>query len=341
MKIPPATSDAFVLKPNPACHAVLLYGPDAGLVSMRAKTLHHSLMDQPNDPFRNISIDYKNIKKDPALLGEALYARSLMGGKRCITIIDAEPSLPKMLIELLKEYNGEHVCIWLAGELPAASSLRKLFENEKRLAAVACYKDDSTSIRPVILHYFKTHGMTASQEAIAFLSYHCPGDRMMVIRELEKLVLYKGNEKTIDLHDVEACINPHDELSLDVLCHAVASGNAKAMEVALAQALDEGVGAISIIRTLMYYFMRLHMVNAKINAGEPQQTAISSLRPPLFFKHAPQFKQHLFLWSEQKLTHLLSQLQELENQCKHNVVPPTILLGHFLVLLPFKYKIHP
>lgn len=339
MKIPPATCDAFVTKPDTSYHAFLLYGADAGLVSMRARALHHSLIDQPKDPFRNVTLEYKRIKHDPHLLGDELYARSLIGGRRCITILEAETSLPKALTTLLQTYNGEHVSIWLSDELPASSSLRKTFENEKQLAAIACYKDDSTSLKPVISHYLKTHGMTASIEAIDALSHHCPGDRMMVIRELEKLVLYKGTDTRIELIDVESCIQPHAELSLDALCHAVASGNHLSIDQALTQAFDEGIAPISIIRTLIYYFMRLHRIRTKTENGESLQTALSSLKPPLFFKHAPLFKQHISIWNEQKLRHFLSKLVELEQQCKYPSLPPELLLSQFLILVPFKYKI--
>ena len=52
--------------------------------------------------------------------------------------------------------------------------------------------------------------------------------------------------------------------------------------------------------------MRLHTVRIKIDAGEPEQVAISSLRPPLFFKYIPGFKQQLQLWNERKLSATLS-----------------------------------
>jgi len=339
MKIPPARSDIFVTNPDTFYHAFLLYGPDAGLVTLRARTLHHHFIDKPKDPFRNATLEYKHIKNNPELLGEELYARSLIGGKRCVTILEAETTLPKGLITLLQTYNGNNVSIWLAGELSITSSLRKTFENEKRLATIACYKDDSASLRPIVTQHLKAQNMTISADALDALSYHSPGDRMMVMQELEKLVLYKGQNTHIDLADVESCIQPHAELSLDALCHAVASGSHLSIDHALSQTLEEGIPPISIIRTLIYYFMRLHRVCTRIENGESEQTAISSLKPPLFFKHVSLFKKHLGLWNEEKLRHFLATLVELEQRCKYPSTPPELLLSQFLILTPLKYKI--
>lgn len=339
MKVPPATSDSFVAKPNPAIHAALIYGPDSGLVALRAKNLHRALIDYPNDPFRNIEIDYKKIKKDPSTLRDELNTRSLIGGRRFIKIIHVDASLPKPLIEILQSYTGDTFSLWIAEELPPSSSLRKTFENEKNLAAIACYNDDSTTLRQVTGQYLKEHAFTISNTATDLLSHRFSGDRLMVLSELDKLMTYKWLDRKIETKDVEECTVNHAELSLDILCFAVASGNPAAIEHAFAQALEEGTPAISMIRTLLQYFMKLHLVRSKMDAGESEQGAIASLRPPLFFKSVPLFKQHLYLWSEKKLSAHLAALNELEHQCKSKPLSPELLLSNFLILVPYRYNL--
>lgn len=339
MKLPPAKTDQFIKNPDPHIKGVLIYGPDSGLVSLRRQALHQTFCPDTKDPFLNAHLSYKAIKKDPALLADELYASSLIGGKRCIRIDDSDATILADISEILKSYQGDNVFIWTASELPPSSSLRKLFEGQDHLVAIACYQDDSTSLKQVIMHYIKEKKYNATIEAIDLLSHRFSGDRMVVIQELEKLFLYKGAHTHINADDVLACSADAVELSLDQLCHAVASGNNHTIDRFLKQAFEENVAAITIIRTLAYYFMRLHVVHAVMETGEPLTQAITKLRPPVFFKHIPLFKQHCMSWSKEALGHMLCSLYKLEQECKSSFVAPELRLAQFLSLIPQRYKI--
>lgn len=52
MKIAAGQIDGFVKKPAPGIHAVLVYGPDAGLVTERAEVLIEAVAGTLDDAFR-------------------------------------------------------------------------------------------------------------------------------------------------------------------------------------------------------------------------------------------------------------------------------------------------
>ncbi|MFQ6019118.1 MAG: hypothetical protein ACE5KF_13110 [Kiloniellaceae bacterium] len=52
MKVAPHEAERFAQAPDPAVRAVLVYGPDGGLVRERAAALIRSVVDEPTDPFR-------------------------------------------------------------------------------------------------------------------------------------------------------------------------------------------------------------------------------------------------------------------------------------------------
>ena len=52
MKIAAGQIDGFLRRPDPQIRAVLLYGPDAGLVRERADTLAKTICPELHDPFR-------------------------------------------------------------------------------------------------------------------------------------------------------------------------------------------------------------------------------------------------------------------------------------------------
>ncbi|MEH0070803.1 hypothetical protein V6L77_11540 [Pannonibacter sp. Pt2-lr] len=65
--------DRFVAKPPASVHAILVYGPDMGLVSERAQALVAAVSGGNNDPFSLAKIDAGDIVSDPnRLIDEAL-----------------------------------------------------------------------------------------------------------------------------------------------------------------------------------------------------------------------------------------------------------------------------
>ena len=62
----------------------------------------------------------------------------------------------------------------------------------------------------------------ASPEALAYLAANLGGDRQLTRRELEKLVLYKGDAGgRVELADALACVGDSADLTLDDLAYAV------------------------------------------------------------------------------------------------------------------------
>ena len=52
MKVSAGRVDGFIAQPDPAVRAVLIYGPDSGLIRERSLTLSRSIVEDLNDPFR-------------------------------------------------------------------------------------------------------------------------------------------------------------------------------------------------------------------------------------------------------------------------------------------------
>ncbi|MCK6419216.1 MAG: DNA polymerase III subunit delta, partial [Alphaproteobacteria bacterium] len=55
MKLPFRAIEAFVKSPDPQARAILVYGPDAGLVKERAASMGRSVVADLNDPF-NVAV---------------------------------------------------------------------------------------------------------------------------------------------------------------------------------------------------------------------------------------------------------------------------------------------
>src|SRR6187551_3343043 len=79
-------ADAFVARPDPARTVVLIFGPDAGLVSERVDAVVRASVDNPDDPFSLVRLDGDAIASDPARLVNEATTIPLFGGRRAIRL---------------------------------------------------------------------------------------------------------------------------------------------------------------------------------------------------------------------------------------------------------------
>src|ERR1044072_4090622 len=74
--------DSFVAKPDSARAVVLVFGPDAGLVSERVDAIIKASVDDVNAPFALVRLDGDTLASDPARLIDEATTVPLFGGGR-------------------------------------------------------------------------------------------------------------------------------------------------------------------------------------------------------------------------------------------------------------------
>ncbi|MDO9125444.1 MAG: DNA polymerase III subunit delta, partial [Parvibaculum sp.] len=129
MKIAPREADRFTAKPDPKAVAVLVYGPDAGLVRERIKTMTKTVVDDPADPFRISDLTDGDLKQDPARLSDEAASIAMLGGRRVVRVRGASDGTAKIFESFLDNPAGDALVLVEAGELTPRSALRLLFES--------------------------------------------------------------------------------------------------------------------------------------------------------------------------------------------------------------------
>src|ERR1700734_2420864 len=81
-----ANVDAFIARPDPARPVVLVFGPDAGLVSERVNALVKTSVDDVNDPFALARLEGEDVTANPARLVEEAQTIPLFGGRRAVWV---------------------------------------------------------------------------------------------------------------------------------------------------------------------------------------------------------------------------------------------------------------
>jgi DNA polymerase-3 subunit delta len=325
VKLPAARIDGFVRRPDPEIRAVLLFGPDLGLVRERAETIARSVADDLRDPFRVADLTGATLAADPARLYDEAAQISLMGGRRLVRVRDAGDALGVLFGRFLADSPGDALVVVEAGDLAARGSLRRVFDDAPRAVAIGCYPDNTRELSQVIGESLAAHHVTASRDAIEFLVAHLGGDRLLTRAELEKLTLYAGDGGRIELDDARLSIADSAALSLDDAVLAAAEGDAAGLDRALDRVFQEGESPVAVVRTALRHLQRLHALAARIAAGETPDTALRAARPPIFFKQQDSFRRQLRRWSEAALRLQLDALADAEARIKTTGMPAEIV----------------
>ncbi len=332
MKLTGAALQRFLSEPGGAQSAVLVFGPDTGLRREHVARLRKAVAGEPADPFCVSELTGAQIKDDPAGLADEAAALTFGGGRRFLQVRDAGDAVTAIVKSFLDAGPSEALVVFEAADLPARSSLRKLFEGHKAAAAIACYHDDQRSLGGVVRDFFAEAGVGIERDAAEFLAAHLGGDRQLTRRELEKVLLFKGTaEGAVTLDDVMLCVGDSALLGLDDLAMATAGGDLPGLERGLGRCFLEGSNPVSLLRAVARHFQRLHQVAGAVGAGSSVDQAMKGLRPPVFWKSAAGFKAQAGTWKPRALTAAMEKLLEAEAACKRSGAPAESLAARALL----------
>lgn len=334
MKIAVGQIEGFLRAPDPALRAILVFGPDEGLVRERSQRLAKLVLDDLNDPFRVVEFTGAQLKDDPARLPDEAAAISFGGGRRVVRIRQAADACEAACKSFLQLSTPSDALVVLdAGDLNPRSKLRKLFEAAKNAACIPCYADDARSLPDVIRQALNTHGLSADRDAISLLVQSLGSDRFVTRGELDKLALYMGDEKLVTEAHVRDAIGDSGAAVVDDVINAAASGDFLKLESALTRVLADGTNSVQIVRAAQRHFQRLHIARGNMSGGMSADQATKALRPPLMFKVADAFRAQLGLWSEDKLARAFEILTQAETDCKTTGLPAEAVTGRALMAL--------
>jgi DNA polymerase-3 subunit delta len=325
--------DSFAAKPDPNIRAVLIYGPDAGLIRERLNIMTKAIAGAVDDPFRVIEFDAGVLSEDPARLPDEAAAMALTGGRRVVRIRDAGDSHGDLFAKFFENPIGDALIIVTGSDLSPRSKLRVAFEEADIAGAMPCYADSAETLESVIRATLKSASLSISGDALEWLVDRLGGDRELSRRELEKLVIYMGGPGTVTEDDAMACIGDTSAVGLDDLVFAIGDGDQATLQRVFARLTAEGTNAISILTAVARHFMRLHETRGRVADGKSVEAAAMALRPPVFFKVKDRFNAQAKRWTEPLLARALEILMEAELAAKSTDIPTEAAVERALLQL--------
>jgi len=330
MKVAARNVESVLADLGDSVAAVLLYGPDAGLVRERADRLAAAIAGDAADPFRVSEVTPDRLREQPSLLMDEAAALTFGGGRRVVRLRTAGDAQSAAIAALLKA-SGGGLLIAESEELGPRSSLRQLFEAADNAAALPCYRDEGADLARFIAGELRRDGLQLADEARDYLVGVLGGDRALTRREIEKIVAYMGLPQDggrVELADALACVGDSAALSLDDLVFAVADGDIAEAERLTSRVLQDGASPVAILRAAGRHFLRLHLLVA---ADGDRDRIMRSFRPPVFYKLAPRLHEQIRRWAPARLHQALDRLLRAESDCKTTGAPAETLCRRALL----------
>jgi len=338
VKVTPRDTAARVKDIGPGVSAVLLYGQDQGLVREYADKISRQVVDDLSDPFSVTQLQAADMADDPSRILDELNAVPMMGGRKLVrydfrgsgTEMPSKVTKPCELA--LASVSGDGLLVLTMGDIKATSALVKLFEKAKNALSIVCYRGDMRDMGALFQEVIGGAGLSLTPDADAYLKAQLGGDRGITRRELEKLVIFKGTDKSaITLQEAETLVGDSSHLTLQDLAEAVTGGNLKLLEDKWRRAMIAKEQPVAILRVVQMRFMRLHLVRGLMDQGQAMDQALKALRPPLFWKDKGPFTQALNNWTMPRLARAMGLLYQAEVDAKTTGNPADVMVSRALL----------
>jgi len=249
-----------------------------------------------------------------------------------LVIINRTTDKIRETIESLIEKNPEDIKIILNSKnLEKKSTLRKIFEKDKSIICVPFYEDNNQTLNSIISLFFRNKKIPISQQLINVLIERSRGDRKNLNNELGKIDAYLLNKKNLNLEEIIKLTNLADNYNASELVdHSLAKNTRKTVTI-LNENNYSDEDNIIIIRTLLAKLKRLVKIHELVDEKNNIEQAVSTSKPPIFWKDKPLVIQQIRSWKKEHLKDLIYKTNDIELLIKKNSTIAKNILSDFII----------
>ena len=249
-----------------------------------------------------------------------------------LVIINRATDKIRETIEGLIEKNPKDIKIILNSKnLEKKSNLRKIFEKDKSIICVPFYEDNNQTLNSMISLFFRNKKIPISQQLINVLIERSRGDRKNLNNELEKIDAYLLNKKNLNLEEIIKLTNLAENYNASELVdHSLAKNTRKTVTI-LNENNYSDEDNIIIIRTLLAKLKRLVKIHELVDEKNNIEQAVSTSKPPIFWKDKPLVIQQIRSWKKEHLKDLIYKTNDIEFLIKKNSTIAKNILSDFII----------
>ena len=304
----------------------LFYGNNEGLKEETIKSLF-----EKNYLDKIYRYEEKEILDNLGNFFNSVFTKSFFDNEKLIIINRVTDKIKDIIEELIEKNSRDIQFVLNSTNLEKKSTLRKFFEKEKNIICVPFYEDNNQTLNSIISKFFRDKKIPISQQLINILIERSRGDRKNLNNELQKIENFSLNKKNITLQEITKLTNLADNYSASELVdHSLAKNTRKTVTI-LNENNYSDEDNIIIIRTLLAKLKRLIKIHELVNEKNNVEQAISSCKPPIFWKDKPLVIQQIKSWDKSNLKNLIYKANEIELLIKKNSTIARNVLSDFII----------
>jgi DNA polymerase-3 subunit delta len=270
MKLGLREGAGIIAKPPKDILGLLIHGGDAMRVSLKRQEYLKALLGPAADEEMRLSrIPAADLRREPALLMDAVKAVGFFPGPRAAFVEGANELVSQIIIDTIRDWRaGDAQIVVTAGDLKKTSKLLKAFEGHR--AAYSWCIFDTPPDRAEIGRVLADARISAGGSVLAALEDLArsldPGDFRQT---LEKLSLYKLSDADtpLSLDDITACAPASVEAEVDDILNIVAELKSDQIGPLIRRLQSQGVNAVTLSIMAMRHFRTLY--RAACTPGAP------------------------------------------------------------------------
>lgn len=280
MKLSSREARAFVRRPDPGVGAVLLGGPDGARVALARERIVAALVGPAGEAeMRLARLGGAEVRRDPALLLDAIKAQGFFPGPRAVLLEDAtDGTAPAIAAALDAQGPADARIVATAGDLTARGALRRLFEARRGVVAITLYDDppEAAEVAAMVREAGLGAVDPAAIEDLVALAQQLDAGAFRDL--LERLALHQQGEASPLSAQVARALAPETGGDLDDLVAAVSEGRPEAAASLMALLWTRGVGPVDVAIRLGRHVRAVLAVTS--HPGGPA-AGLAALRPPI------------------------------------------------------------
>ena len=304
----------------------LLYGENHGHKNEVIKTKFKKFFSE--NIFNYEEAEVINNKED---FFNNILSKSFFENEKLIIISRVSDKIKEIMEEIIDKKIEDLTIVLNSSILDKKSKLRSFFEKNKDTICIPFYEDNNQTLMSIINNFFREKKISISQQAINVIVERCRGDRQNLHNELQKIKYFLIDRNKINMEDLLKLTNLAENYNVGELINYCLAKNKKKTVHILNENNYSLEDCILVIRTFLIKTKRLLKLSEGMQHEKNIDNAISSFRPPIFWKDKEIVKLQIKKWSLKNIKNLVYKINETELLIKKNSGSSINILSDFII----------
>ena len=302
---------------------VLFYGENQGMQDNFKSTIKNK-----NVEVEIIRYNQDEVTNDVNSFFEKIFNLSLFEKKKIFILSNVNDKILSIIKEIEKKIDEQSIYLF-SNLLDKKSKLRSYFEKSKLLAIIPCYQDNEITLKNIILTKIKNY-KGLSPEIINLILENCNFDRLKLINELEKIILF-FKDKEIKKRELISLLNIEIHDDFNILRDEAIRGNKNNTNKLLNKSIIEADRAPYYLALLNQRFDKLFEI-CEIGKNSEVEQKINEIKPPIFWKDKPMLLEQANKWNIKHLKKARNDIYKAEIKIKTSpMIDKNIIIRKLIV----------